>query len=75
MDDREDTWRGIAQEYCARVGRVEHEAWLKRRKPRKSDRFQPSEYLREMCRIVGYGTEEEFKARKMLEGYSSSIGV
>lgn len=70
-----DDWVGAAQEYLRRVGAAEHEAWRKRKNPRKSDKFSPSEYLRDMCDLLGKGDEEAFKARKMLNGRDSAAGV
>ena len=69
----EQDWRGAAQRYCERLGKAEHEAWLQRKNPRKKDRFQPSQYLRDLCHLIGYGSEEEFKVRKMLEGHASAL--
>lgn len=71
-----DDWMSAAQDYLARVGRAEYAAFrASKAGKRKRARFTPSQYLEDMCKALGRGDEEAFKALKMLEGYSSAAGV
>lgn len=66
------------QAYAERVGKAEYQAGLaahvKAGRSRRTFLFTPSAYLDELCRLLGYGTEEEFKALKMTEGRGSPLG-
>lgn len=73
-DDTE--WMIAAQAYLQRLGRQEYLTQRKAHKgPASKFRFHPSQYMRDLITCMGRNDEEGFKARKMLEGYSSSIGV
>ena len=74
---KDDTyWHISAQAYLARLGAAEYAAQRKAHKRAASKfRFTPSEYMRELIGYLGTNAEESFKTRKMLEGYSSAIGV
>jgi len=73
MSDK--NWMAAAQAYTRRLGAAEYEAFCRRRKPKKSDKFIASEYLIDLCRLIGEGDEEAFKTRKMLNGRDSVLGV
>ena len=74
-DDME--WHGPAKAYLKRLGEAE---WKSQGCPipdkyRRERRFCPSQYMRELIECMNRNDQEGFKARKMLEGYASKIGV
>lgn len=71
-----EDWMAAAQSYLARVGAAEYAAFrASKAGKRKRARFTPSAYLVDMCKELGRGNEEAFKANKMIEGYASAAGV
>lgn len=73
------TWWTAAQAYLIRLGAAEYEQGIRAHKKTgrsgRTYRHNPSQYQRDMCAILGTGDEHAFKARKMLEGYTSVIRV
>ena len=70
-------WHGPAKIYLERLGQAE---WLAQGSPiptkrKPLNRFAPSDYMRELIACLDRDDEEGFKARKMLEGYASAVGV
>ena len=41
----------------------------------RHNRYCPSDYVNDLVKLLGQNDEEGFKARKMLEGYASELGV
>jgi len=69
-------WHIAAQKYLARLGEAEWKAQgFPVPKRANSRRFCPSQYMLDLIELMGKNDEEGFKARKMLEGYASEIGV
>jgi len=71
-DDTE--WHIAANAYLRRLGESEYAAQRSRDK-RKAFRYSPSAYMRDLIDCLNRNDENGFKSRKMLEGYSSSLGV
>lgn len=67
-------WTLAAQEYTRNLGKTEYESWSKRKHKKKSDRFIPSDYLVTLCRLIGKGDEESYKATKFVSGRYSALG-
>lgn len=70
-------WQTEAQSYLQRLC---HAEWLAQGSPvpkkrSRARRYCPSEYANDLVRMLGENDEEAFKARKMLEGYASELGV
>ena len=79
MKDWTDEAWTACQRYVGRVAHAEYTQSLREhmrrgRRPR-THRYNPSEYVRTLCHILGYGTEVEFKTLKAMQGYASSVGV
>jgi len=73
------SWAESAQAYLARLGESEYSAGMRAhvkagRKP-KTYRYNPSEYHRELVRLLGADDENGFKYLKMEQGYSSKVGA
>lgn len=66
-------WDITARAYLARLGDAEYAEWLMRRSSRKSDRYSPSDYHRELIELLNRGDEEGFKYRKMLSHEDSAL--
>jgi hypothetical protein len=67
-------WHSPAKRYLERLGLAEYRAW-KATKPRKRDRFAPSEYHRALIDCLNRNDEAGFKTLKLETGYASVIGV
>lgn len=70
-----DDWYSAARAYLDRLGAAEGAAWRARKRPKKSDRFSPSDYHRALIDRLNAGDEEGFKALKAEQGYSSVLGL
>jgi hypothetical protein len=72
-------WWSAGQAYLARLGAAEYTAAMRAHKKRgrsvKTYRHTPSQYHMDLARLLGEDDEHGFKARKMLEGYASILGV
>ena len=72
-------WHSAAKRYLERLGMAE---WNSQGRPIPSGkryqfgrRYVPSDYHRELIDCLNRNDEQAFKARKMLEGYASAVGV
>jgi len=70
-------WQTAAQDYLQRLC---HAEWKAQGSPvpekhNRRWRYCPSEYVNDLVKLLGENDEEGFKARKMLEGYASILGV
>lgn len=70
----DDATYSALRAYLEKLGEAEGKAFRERRKPRKSDRFTPSEYHRELIAFLNKGDEEGFKALKQEQGRYSVLG-
>lgn len=59
--------------YLERLGAAEYRAFTAARK-RKTERYSPSDYHRELVRLLGMRDEQGFKELKTREGYASALG-
>lgn len=77
MDDT--SWHTAAKAYLARLGQAEYQnamaAHLKARRKPSTYRHTPSDYQTSLIDCLNRDDEEGFKALKMLQGYSSKVGV
>jgi hypothetical protein len=74
-----ESWWGPAQSYLNRLAMAEYKvalaAHLKRGRKKHTYQHNPSDYHRQLVELLGKDDEEGFKALKMLQGYSSVLGV
>ncbi|HWK31088.1 MAG TPA: hypothetical protein VNR20_03290 [Terriglobales bacterium] len=71
----EETWKAL-RGYLERLGAAEYAAFRQTKAGRKKKaRYQPTDYHRELVRLLGEGNEEGFKALKALQGPYSALGV
>jgi hypothetical protein len=72
-------WQTGAMAYLDRLGATEYMAQRaaheKRRASPKRFCFAPSQYMLDLIEFTKRNDEEGFKARKILEGYASDLGV
>jgi len=68
-------WQPAAQRYLERLASAEYSEQKKRSKGKKSFRYSPSEYQRDLVEKLGKNDEEGFKVQKMLQGYASVLKV
>ena len=72
-------WHSSAKRYLERLGKAEWEAQgrpqPKGRGKHRVQRYVPSEYHRSLIDALNRNDEHEFKRLKMLEGYSSELGL
>lgn len=67
-------WMGAAQRYLERLGKAEYDAFRAKNK-KKSARYMPSDYHRELIEALSAGDEHAFKSIKLLRGCDSPLGV
>jgi hypothetical protein len=68
-------WTTHCRPYVDRVCAAEYEQQKRASKGRKSFRYSPSDYARQLIEYMDQDDEEGFKSLKMLQGYSSAVGV
>lgn len=68
----EDTYIACAK-YLERLGAAEYSAFASSKR-RTSERYSPSDYHRELVKLLGERDEDAFKSLKMLEGRYSALG-
>jgi hypothetical protein len=73
------SWQPAAQAYLARLGFAEYkqnlQAHIKTGRRVSTYRHNPSEYHRELVRLLGANDEPSFKAMKLEQGYASAVRV
>ena len=77
MNDVSMEWQVAAQAYLTRLCQAEWKAQGCPAPTRRNrlNRYCPSSYANDLVRLLGANDEEGFKARKLLEGYASAVGV
>jgi len=67
------------QSYLSRLGSAEYgagmRAHVKRGRKPSTYRHNPSQYHRDLVKLLGEGDERGFKALKMTGGYASAVGA
>jgi hypothetical protein len=69
-------WWSAGQSYLERLGHAEYRQQMSQhgKRSKKSFRYHPSPYHRQLVDLLGKNDEEGFKQLKALEGYANALG-